>query len=163
MMDYKDFVGLFLAAAGAILVVGFAVLTIAEIFLLKKKGWIDEKLSLRYPIITNLVNIPVAAIAYVVIVWILFVVAFMVMGAIEFNYRKDYPDLVDAAGIVFYVFAFILTFLGYSLAFSLVRLLTTNIMARSSGLTWKYTVGQSALLAILMMIVSFLLTATLYM
>ena len=163
MKQYRDYIEVIWIGAGAIFLIGFVVLTIAEIFLLKSKGWIDEKLSLRFPIITNLVNIPVAVIAYLVIVWILFVVAFVVMGAIEFNYRKDYPGLVDAAGIVFYFFVFLVTFFGYLIAFSVVRLIISSVMAKSSNLTWKYTLGQSVLLTILMMVVSFLLTMTLYM
>ena len=149
--------------SGVIFIIGFVVLTVAEILLLRKKGWLDEKLSWRYPIITTLVNIPVAAIAYLIIIWILFVVAFLVIGYIEFYYRKDYPNLVDAAGIIFYIFAFVFPSIGYLTTFSVVRLVTTNIMAKSSNLTWKYTVGQSAILTALLMIVSFLFTATFYM
>lgn len=146
-----------------IFIVGFVASTVAEIFLLKKKGWLDEKLVWRYPIITNLVNIPVAAIAYFAIIWVLFVVAFIVMGTINLKFEKDYPNLVEVAGIIFYIFAFVVPLIGYLATFTLVRQITTNIMAKSSNLTWKYKVGQSAILTVLLMIVSFLFTSTFYM
>lgn len=130
---------------------------------MRKKAWLDERLSLLYPIITNVGNLPVAAIAYVISIRVLFAVAMLGVGAVEFYYRKDYPTLVDAVVIVFYIFAFVFPFFVYLIAFSIVRWLTTIIMVKSSNLTWKYTIGQSTLLAVLLMIIYFLFTATFYL
>lgn len=159
----KDNIGAIWIGLLVVSIIGSVILTVGEISLLRKKGWIDERHSLSYPIVTNLVNIPVAAVSYVISIWVLFVVAMLGVGAVEFNYRKDYPDLVDAVGIVFYVFAFVFPFIIYLIVFSIVRLLTTNIMAKSSNLTWKYILGQSGLLATLLIIISFLFTATFYL
>ena len=132
MRDYVPVIWLGLAV---VLIVGFAVLTVGEVLLLRKKGWIDEKRSLKYPIITNLVNFPTAAISYVICTMVLFAVAFIGVQYFEFNYRKDYSSFVDAVVIVFYIFAFVFPFFIYWIAFSLVRLLTTAILAKSPNLT----------------------------
>lgn len=138
-----------------VLIAGLVVLTIGEILLLRKKGWIDGRFSFFYPIITNLVNIPVAAIGFAVIIYILFSVAFIGVGAVGFYYGKDHPVLVDAVWIIYYVLAFGFYLLAFLAAFSIVRLLTTTIMAKSSNLTWKYVLAQSTILAVLMTIVLF--------
>lgn len=163
MKDYSNYIESIWIGAGTIFLIGFVVLTVSEIFLLKKKGWLDDKISLRYPIITNLVNIPAAAMAYVISIWVLFVAAMLGVGVVEFNYRKDYPSLVDAVGIVFYIFAFVFPFTVYLIAFFIVRLLMTNVMAKSSNLTWKYSLGQSAILTVLLIIISSLFTASFYL
>lgn len=160
MEDYKNLV---LIGPLVTLFVGYLTLTVAEIFWLRKKDWIDEKLVWKYPVITNAASLFAAAFSFVFSLWILFIVAMAGVGYVEFTYRKDHPNLADAVTVVFYVFAVVFPFFVYLIAFFLVRLLTTNIMVKSSDLTWKYILGQSVLLAALLLIVSCLITMTLYL
>lgn len=150
MKDYRNYIEAIWIGAGAIFLIGFVFLSVAEIFLLKKKGWLDDKISLRYPIITNIINILTAPIAFV---FIFYISAFAFMIILTIN----------APPVPVYIFFFFVTFFGYFIAFSLVRFVTTSVLAKSSNLTWKYVMGQSIFPSILLIIVTFLFIATLYM
>jgi hypothetical protein len=160
VQNYVSFIWIGLAV---VFIIGFVGFTIGEILLLRKKVWIDEKLVWKYSVITNAASLFAAAFSFVFSLWILFIVAMVGVGYVEFTYRKDHPNLVDAVAVVFYVFAVVFPFFVYLIAFFLVRLLTTNIMVKSSDLTWKYLLGQSASLAALLLIVSCLFTMTFYL
>lgn len=146
------------ASAAVIFLIGFVILTFEEISSLKKKGWFDEKVSRKYPIITNIVNILAAPVAFGLIS---FIVAWTLIIVLTINDKKILPEVVVST--VFYIFNLLAAFFCFLFVFSIVRLITTQVLAKSPNLTLKYITVQSISPAILMVIVTFLFIATLYM
>lgn len=140
-----------------ILVVGYIGLTVAEILRIKQTNWVDEKQSVSYPIVTNLINIPVAVLCYMITMTVIMFAAYFGLMAVLFNVG-DNPTLVTITMIAYWLLSAVFMFIIYLAAFSLVRLIMTKVLVKFSTLTWKYIVGQSALLAALPTIAYLILT-----
>lgn len=160
MQEYVAFIQIGLLP---VLILGFAGLTVGEMLFLKKKAWLDEKQSRRYPIITNLVNLPIAFVSYLFSTWVLFAARPIGVGAAEFYFQKDNPVFADSVVVLFHVLVFVVPFLVYLMAFFFVRLLTTAMMVEPLNLTLRYQLAQAGLSSALLMIVSFLFTAAFFL
>jgi hypothetical protein len=142
------------------LIVGYLTLTVAEILLLRKKGWIDGNLSLTYPLVTNGLNLPVALIAYMIAMFVIMIMAFFVLPSISFGVEDT--RLQTGLLIAYWLVSAVFIFLVFWGAFLLVRMLTTKLMVKSSMLTWKYKTVQAAIPAGLVAVIYFLLNAIPY-
>jgi len=134
----------------AVMPVGIIVLTIFEIYLLKKKGWVDENKSVTYPLAIN-------GICFVTGIG-LFVVNFIV-GVISAYAIFFLPDSMivqepQSSNFLFYIVmvgirAILCVILDFAILFP-VRLLATKLILKSSALTWKYDALFAFLLAFLL-------------
>jgi hypothetical protein len=114
------------------LIVGYLTSTVAEILLLRKKGWVDGNLSLTYPLI-----------AYMIAMFVIMIMAFFVLPSISFGIEDT--RLQTGLLIAYWLVSAVFIFLVFWAAFLLVRMLTTKLMVKSSVLTWKYKTVQAAI------------------
>lgn len=158
MNQIKDYFPVIWAISAVLFLIGFAGLTFLEVKRLKKNDGLDKKTAWKYPVITNIVNIIVTPIAFIFVFYIL---AIVIMILLTIKDKKIIAEnVIDA---VFYSVVCFVSFCGCFIAFTVVRLITTNLMAKSLNLSWKYIMGQSAFLASLLIIVMFLFIAPFYM
>ncbi len=162
MKNYNDMVIIGLLV---ILIVGYLATIFAEILLLRKKGWVDGNLSITYPLITNGLAIPIAAIAYfiagVVMMFLAFFVLPFVLPFIGSGIKDNRLDTVIL--IVYWLFSAVIMFLFIYAAFLLVRMITTMLMVKSSTLTLKYQAALAAIPASLIAGIYLLITIAPYL
>jgi hypothetical protein len=77
-----------------------------------------------------------------------YILAFGMMIVLTVSQKKIMPEIV--LQIVFYSFAFLAAFFCYFIVFSVFRLITTQVLAKSTNLNGKYIRRQSAFPAILL-------------
>ena len=123
--------GLVLFLFAGVPVIGLVASFVVEIVLLKRTGWVDSKISLKYPLLVFLANIPV-------VIFFMFAnfVALGILGA----------SFVLMSPVATFIVAVPLTFL-YAVPPFAARLAITKLMAGSSALTWKYVAVQALALA----------------
>ncbi len=122
----------------AVLPVGIIVLTILEIYLLKKKGWVDEDKSVKYPLAINGISFVVGIGLFVVNFIISAISAYVVFFLPDSMIAQD----PQSSNFLFYIILFgiraiLCLILDFVILFP-VRLLTTKLIVKSSTLTWKY-------------------------
>jgi hypothetical protein len=127
--------------------IGVFVITIGEIFLLKKQGWVDEKQSIIYPVVTNIINLVIGA----------GLIMFNVFISIFSNYTflnllmsiTNTDEMTPTLFIISFGLTAILLFILDLVILVSVRLLITRLLVKSSTLTWKYIIVFASLPAFL--------------
>jgi hypothetical protein len=129
-------------------VTGFLLLFIGEIRLLRKKKWVDEKQTVKYPLITFLINIPVVIISMFDVLDIRDLLKDTAADRFLDSSLSAPASMIAYSCLVGLVLFFLLLVI-----FFLIRLATTPFMSESGKLTWTYIIAQAALLAAVLSIV----------
>ncbi|CAN5475768.1 hypothetical protein BH10ACI3_BH10ACI3_22390 [soil metagenome] len=151
MQDHSMLVALFTIA---LLGFGFIAIVVVEVILLKRKGWVEKGQAVTYPIVVAIVNIPAAAVSYIVGGVLVMGLVFYAIPMISDGLGMG-PDVGSGqVGLVVYLLlSVVVLYFIFLFAFLLVRAVISVVMVRTSSLTWKYWFAQAAVLAVLFAVV----------
>lgn len=125
-----------------LLIVGCLASMFAEMLVLRKTGWVEGNVSLTYPLATNALNLPAAAVAYFMAMFVIMFAAFFVLPSIAFGTEGSFQS---GLLIIYNLGSAIVMFFFFWLPFLLIRWLTTKLMIKSATLGWKYQAVQAAI------------------
>ena len=143
--------------------VGFIIVTVAEVLRLRSGGLVDAKVAVKYPIITNIVCLIMTAVSSFVTVWALFVGMFIFVGYAEFKLQGSSENIVQAIFVVYVIVFTVIALAVYFGLFLLIRLITTQQMVKSEAITRKYRIQQAAITTAMILIASIIMIACGYL
>ncbi len=128
-------------------IVGIFIITIGEIFLLKRRGWVDEKQWIIYPIAANIISLVIGAGLVMLNVFVSLFSNYSFLKLLMFITGIDEitPKLMV---IGFGLTAILLVILDLVILFP-VRFLTTKLIVKPARLSWKYIFVTASLAAVL--------------
>ncbi len=152
-----------LIAGVASYLVGFIIVTVAEVLRLRSSGLVDAKLAVKYPVVTNIVCLITTAVSSFVTVWALFVGIFVFVGYAEFKLQGSTENITRAIFIVYIVVFTVMALAAYFGIFLLIRLITTQQMVKSEAITRKYRIQQAAITTVMILIASIIMVVCGYL